>query len=50
MYEIVPTCKLTTVDFILSFAVNVLEVPYKKEKNLHATLFLAHALYEVLLT
>ena len=50
MYEIVPICKHTTVDFILSFAVNVLEVPYKKEKNLHATLFLAHALYEVLLT
>ena len=50
MYEIVPTCKHTTVDFILSFAVNLLEVPYKKENNLHATLFLTHAIYELLLT
>ena len=49
-YEIVPTCKHITVDFILSFAVNLMEVPYKKDKNLHATLFLTHTINEVVLT
>ena len=49
MYEIVPTCKHTTVDFILSFAVNLLEVPYRKKNFLHATLFLTYSIYELLL-
>ena len=39
-----------TVDFILSFAVNLMEVPHKKDKNLHATLFLTHTINEVVLT